>query len=243
LGEGAPVRNLLVAFPKTGASWFSLSLAALGVDILPFHASNGHGRNLPFQPLEDKQIERAGRLVALFRDPRDTVVSGYWQCHARTHQFRGTLREFLLHPWHGIEKQVAFDFALMELSGRIPSRSVTYDAMHADGAGLLRTLAGFLGRPTSGERAQAVFEACRIDRLRALELAGEFAGRDTNKRPIKPKPGEPNTLRFRRGIVGSHRDEMSAEDIATCDEILAKHDYFARLSQHLQGQSVDVRGP
>ena len=236
--EGAKGRSAIVAFPKAGASWLALSLRALGVDITSHHAGNGHGLKQGFQPLQDSRVERAERLVALFRDPRDTVVSGYWQCHVRVRQFGGSLHEFLLHPWHGIEKQVAFDFALMDLCQRIPSRSVTYQSLHTDGVAVLKGLAGFLGRPTSAERARAILAVCEISKLRARELAGEFAGRDREHQPIRPKPGEPNSLRFRRGIVGSHRDEMSPEDIALCDEILARHDYFERLDEHLKASAV-----
>lgn len=231
--------DMIVAYPKSGGRWLARMLNSLGFDIRSRHAGYGHGPSKRFTGFGATDLGGLNHLVAQFRDPRDTLVSGYYQCTVRTTQFVGTMRQFISHPGHGIERNVLFNLALMDaVALHRNARSTTYEAISADTAGTLQRVVGFFGLRLLPEQAALVLPLNSFEMMRKRELAGEFIGKSDGEKEIAPRLEDPNSMLFRRGIVGSHRDEMTADDIALCDEVLAHHDYFERLARHLEGHAV-----
>ena len=71
-------------------------------------SSNTEGR--PWQDLDtDKSRYHGKKVVYLTRDPRDVVVSCYFQATRRKSLFHGTISEFIRSDKYGIRKIVAFN--------------------------------------------------------------------------------------------------------------------------------------
>jgi hypothetical protein len=222
------VDALVVLFPKSGGAWLSAMTSHLGFEIEYTHLGSGHIRRRPYRDLSRGRIASAQRLVGLFRDPRDLVVAGYHQCRFRARIFNGSMRQFIVHPNHGIEKISRFHLALAAACAAHPrSKTVTYEAMHGDAASVLVDLAAFLGRPISIAEAQAAAAANTFPQMQQRERA-DSASEDVDM------------IRTRRGVVGSYRDELGGPDIDLCNEILGRHDYWSRLSDLLRGSHLDA---
>jgi hypothetical protein len=158
-------------------------------------------------------------VVLLVRDPRDVIVSLYHQRRGRHGGYGGTLAEFLDERVGGIESLLRFyDAWAAEVDGPRPPLVVRYEDLHVRPEAELRRILDFVGLTDVAEAvvAEAV-EFASFDHMRQLEETGAFASEK-----LRPgRPGDPTTYKTRRGEVGSHGDELTAEQIARLDRMIA----------------------
>ena len=126
--ERAPAANVIVSFPKSGRTWLRLLVGKAlaerhgfaesdmldtfeltrraGLPPAVFShdgASNTEARHLRrLSPGKSDYAKK--RVLLLRRDPRDVVVSCYFQASKRRDLFTGSLSEFVRHPCYGIDK-------------------------------------------------------------------------------------------------------------------------------------------
>jgi hypothetical protein len=232
---------LIVSYPKCGRTWLramvgralcrefdlperrllkthELSRAA-GIAPTRFvHDGDGGAAGIPWHRRDrDKSRFRSRRVALLVRDPRDVVVSSYFQATRRMGVFDGTLAEFLRDDCFGVRGIAAF-YADWEASREIPREFLLlrYEDLHRVPGDRLRSLLAFMGAPgvTPDRIADAVAFAS-FDRLRALEAEG---GLSPKLRPADPE--DPDSFKVRRGVVGGHRDYLDADDLAFISEAL-----------------------
>lgn len=225
-------KALVASFPKSGRTWLRIMLDAAGVDAAYTHMGWGHQGARPASDLRIELDPRFPLTVALFRDPRDTVVSGYYQATARLKNYAGPISAFIREPGHGIEKIVTFNLGLAALcAGRPDCLMLTYEQLLADAAGQLRRVTAFVGRELDPTRAASIAEDNTFDKMQARERAGDYGeyGSAFALRVDTP----PSALKVRRGVAGGYRDELSASDIAYADQLLAREHYFERMAGYL----------
>lgn len=179
------------------------------------------------------------RLLLLDRDPRDQLVSAFYESKFRsesawgTHLFNGTLSEFV--P-RGVRELLEYNTALrggLELALRnctpSPSRLalVRFERLVACPSCVLTMLLdGWLSQtPLStarpAERGHAVAAAvarCNFTVMRALP---SFVGRKWGE----AIPGEPSSNKFRRGLVGGWPDELTPADGRRTQRLLDESGY------------------
>jgi hypothetical protein len=225
-------KALVVSFPKSGRTWLRVMLDAAGVDATYAHLGWGHQGARPASELRIELDSRIPRTIALFRDPRDTVVSGYYQATQRLKNYEGPISAFIREPGHGIGKVVTFNLGLAGLcSGRADCLMLTYEQLLADAAGHLRRATIFLGREIDPAHAARIAADNTFDKMQARERAGGYKeyGPAFALRADAPT----SALKVRRGIAGGYRDELSANDVAYVDELLRRERYFERMAAHL----------
>jgi hypothetical protein len=168
---------------------------------------------------------RRKRVLVVYRDPRDVVVSLYHQNQKRSaHRIECSLTEFIRLPGRGVEGIVAVMNAWRQrLAGHPHCLWVSYEALRADTAGELSRIAAFLGAPPSdsAQIAGAVAFAS-FDNMRALEARGGFG-----HAMLKPgDPGDPASFKVRSGRVGGYREKFSPAELAYLDQAVAGLDPF-----------------
>ncbi|HZF94269.1 MAG TPA: sulfotransferase domain-containing protein [Allosphingosinicella sp.] len=225
---GSPV---IISYPKSGRTQLRVMLHAAGVEVPFSHAGSSEEQARPVEALGDGlRYWRRRRVLLMVRDPRDTLVSAWYQARHRSKVFEGDLSGFLRDPRHGIEKIAAFNLMWVEARAQFPAFTlVEYEEMQRHPAAAFRRVHLFLtGREASDEAVAAAIAAGRFDRMRALEESGEGAVLFG----VRLRPGDaarPESYKTRRGIVGGWREELSAEDAACADEVLAQCRYWERL--------------
>lgn len=168
---------------------------------------------------------RRKRVLVVYRDPRDVVVSLYHQNQKRSsRRLECTLQEFIRLPGRGVDGIVAVMNAWRKrLRDHPHCLWVAYEALRADTAGELRRIAAFLGVPPSdaGQIAGAV-DFASFDNMRALEARGGFG-----HSMLKPgDPGDPSSFKVRAGQVGGYREKFDGEDLAYLDRAVDSLDGF-----------------
>ena len=244
--ELAPARVAIVSFPKSGRTWlrlligralcehhrlpesqildtFALTRAAGILPTVFSHdgTSNTEGRHLR-RLGRDKRAFRDKRVQLLCRDPRDTVISCFFEATRRKNVFGGTLSEFLRDPHYGIEKIVRF-YELWNAARSVPEKLlvVSYEDLHADPAKVLRETLAFLGAIDLPDRiVSEAIEYGRFDNMRRMEQAGGL-GEGSRLRPADA--ADASSFKTRKGRVGGFAETLSEADLAFANRVITEH--------------------
>jgi hypothetical protein len=224
----------LVSYPKCGRTWlrmllsraFELHYGASGVDYLggAFLAGRIPGAPLVRVTHDDdpqwktprgldrrKRRYRGKRVVLLVRDPRDVVVSMYFERSRRERAYAGTLPEFLRERRGSLATILAYYNAWARCRG-VPAELlvVRYEDLRRDGERELGRVLRFLGVPASDTTLREALRFASFEKMREMENAGALAsGR------LRPRdPNDPESFKTRRGKVGGFVDYLGPEEIA-----------------------------
>ncbi|MBL8447834.1 MAG: sulfotransferase domain-containing protein [Zoogloeaceae bacterium] len=163
------------------------------------------------------------RVIIIFRDPRDVVVSLYHQNQKRSQRrVDCSLAEFIRLSGRGVEGIVAVMNAWRERLRNHPHCLwIRYESLRQDTAGELRRIADFLDLPPSDpSQISGAVDFASFDNMRALEARGGF-----NRSMLKPgDPKDPDSFKVRAGRVGGYRSQFSPEDLAYLDLAVTRLD-------------------
>jgi hypothetical protein len=225
---------LVVSFPKAGRTWLRVMLDQLGIAAEYTHFGAGVARALPAEELAPNPWWCARRpTLLLLRDPRDTLVSSYYQAVKRRRVYDGPLAEFVRDPRFGIEKVARWNLAWAQLARESAHVAmIAYEQLGGDGPALLGAVARHFGAPRADEALRAAWEHASFDAMRAREVSGEIEQRYRKALGARTQ-GDEGSLKVRRGVIGGYRDELSEADVAYCDDALARTDYAAEIRKAL----------
>jgi len=249
------VDAFLISYPKCGRTWLRALLGkyVLGrvgrgdpLEILQLTASNPSFRTLEvshddyphWKPagriFVNKRAYRGKRVIFLARDPRDTLVSYYFQYTRRGDRelandggFDGSLSDFIRHDIGGLPSLVAF-YNVWARNREVPAGFllVTYEDMQKDVRKVLRDVAAFLRWPDRDEAfIDQVVAFGSFENMRELEESNAL----DNVRLQAPDSGDPESFKVRRGKVGGFTDYLTDEDVDYIDAYLRDNldEYFA----------------
>lgn len=152
------------------------------------------------------------RVFMLVRDPRDTIVSSYYQVTQRA--FRplpfDTIDEYVLDPVYGFNRLIQFYRIWDRNADRTTFAFEHYEGLRASTEEVLRRIIAFLGVPGAAEmQLNDIVEACSFDRFRKLEQAG--------REDLRQFGSTPKAMKARKGSIGGYRDELKPETVAILD--------------------------
>jgi hypothetical protein len=159
----------------------------------------------------DKTRFLGKKVVLLVREPKDLVVSNYYQATRRENTFKGGISSFIRDPRYGIKKILMFykDWK-SDHSESIDKLIVRYEDLHSDPCGKLEEMLVFIGMPginrTIIERA---VDFSSFENMKKLEQGGFF--NQNSMRPGNRK--DPGSFKVRKGEIGSYQKELSQEDL------------------------------
>lgn len=202
----------------------------IGVRARYTHDGSGHILRLPLSELRVDKAQYAGETVLfMVRDPRDTVVSGYFQVTRRLGIPVPSMSNLIRSDLHGIRKICHFHRQWFDAAPGMKRFAILrYEQLHATPGPGLAAVATFAGIPVNGDITNRVGENRRFERMRAAEASGELGAKYGDiARP--GNVGDPDSFKMRRGKVGGYKDYFSEADGTYCDAVLAEIDYWPRL--------------
>ena len=228
----------VISYPKSGRTWVRFMLNTANIKLLYDHAGAENRKALTFDQLRSEPANWSRwKIIFVFRDPRDTVVSSYFEATKRLkaqYRFEGTLAEFLRDPRYGIEKIARYN--LLWLDSANPFKAflpVSYEQLHEGGRAELLTIIRFTTgrepRPIVVERA---WRAGGFDQMRQVELS-VGPRMNENLKLGGGRPDDPDSMKTRRGKVGGWTDYFDEADKAYAEETLSRLDYFTRAKTAL----------
>ncbi len=217
----------VVSFPKSGRTWLRVILDDLHVRAQYSHEGSGHAKAKSLDDLPPSSIDTSAiPTVFLFRDPRDTVVSGFFQATKRVRRrYQGEISDFIRDPRYGIEKIARFNMEwLARCDGGSDVLPVTYEGMKADTAAAIGTVTSFCGKRIDAAAISAAVAEAEFERMREKEASGELAQRYGDI--LMPgKAGDPQSFKVREGIVGGFRKYLGEDDVAFCNAVIERLGY------------------
>ena len=224
---------LVISFPKSGRTWLRVMLDEAGIAAGYTHLGWGHQSARRADDLAMGLVPGFKWTLGLFRDPRDTVVSGYYQVSVRLKNFDGSMSQFIRDPRHGLEKVIRFNLGLAGIcAGRGDCMMASYEALHADPAAVLGSIAAFVGRPLDQAAARTIADNNTFDKMQGRERAGDYRERYGGALAV-PADAATARLKVRRGVAGGYRDELGAADLDFCDRVLERTGYFGQMAGFL----------
>ncbi len=212
-----------VSFPKSGRTWIRYMLGQLGLDTaVQFHhdqfefndgAKPPHNFDLPSRLVHYRTIDR---VVYLERDPRDVMVSLYWQVTGRFRTFfnyEGSISEFIRDDYFGAHNLHRFRLMWAEIVRELGFLAVSYEACHADSVATLERILAYYELDATRPAVVAAADSATFDKMKAVEQSNSFP-----EPWLAPKNGFP---KVREGKVGGHRHALSQEDIVYLDSVFA----------------------
>jgi hypothetical protein len=180
-------------------------------------SSNIEGRR--WQDLEtDKSRYRGTRVLYLTRDPRDVVVSCFFQATRRKDLFRGSMSEFIRSDNYGIRKIISFN-RIWHAARHVPEAFllVRYEDLHTAPREALRCTLEFMRvASSSDEFLDRAVEHARFTNMKKIEHEGQFQSKKLRPRRLDDE----ESFKVRKGKVGGFVDYLNSNDRTFVDRVL-----------------------
>lgn len=173
------------------------------------------------QPSKNKFRDK--KVIFLARDPRDVIVSSYFEMkkrgnmfgdnpyEARSQVYRGELSEFIERRQGGFDTILRY-YNIWAENRQIPAGFllVRYEDMKQDPSRELRRVLDFLGLQWIGaETLSEAVEFAAFENMRKMEAAGNFQSGMLN--PAEKTDKE--SYKTRKGQVGGYKSYLSEEEV------------------------------
>lgn len=235
-------QNWVLSYPKSGRTWLRVMIGrvfvhhyglsedqifdektmalAAGLPPIDFshdETSNSEGRHM--DELTRKKNSYAGKHVLLLvRDPRDVVVSCFFQATRRKSRYEGDIHEFIRSETHGINKIIRY-FQIWEANQSLPASFtlLKYEDMHNDSQTSLRSALNFMGaEDVPDELIQEAIEFSSFEKMKEMERSNSLK----NKKLRPGDKNDPESFKVRKGKIGGYEEYLDDDDIAYCCEAL-----------------------
>ena len=222
----------VISHPKSGRTWLRVMLEQAGISGVRFsHAGSSEEASIDARAFSaGPRFWSRKRILLLIRDPRDTIVSFYFQATRRSRVYAGEFSRFLRDPRFGIERVMQFNLLWLRERRRFAAFTVlAYEDLHADPGAALRKASTFLsGRePPEADMRRAV----RLGSFEAMHRL-ELSGAGTKLWGARLTPGDfadPESFKTRRGMIGGWRNYFTAEDEGYAARLFDRYDYFSEV--------------
>jgi len=240
--EHAKTQNWVLSYPKSGRTWLRVMLGhvftehyglsqdqifdektmtqAAGLKPTDFshdETSNSEGRDLA--QLTTEKTKYVGKdVMLLVRDPRDVVVSCYFQATRRKSRYEGDIHAFIRSSTHGIRKIIQY-YTIWENNRAVPASFtlLKYEELHGQPLRSLQTALAFFGAANIPQKVlEDAIDFASFDSMKEME-------RNNSLKNKKLRPGDvndPESFKVRKGKIGGYREYLNEEDIAYCKTMM-----------------------
>lgn len=241
MSEGTSLA-VCVSYPKSGRTWLRTMFSELGAQVTFTHLDTGHNYSawgkLP-ENLKKPSVD-ANRVIFLYRDPRDTVVSYFYETTIRQKPDRWRaikfwlggrnapqkMRDLVRSRRFGIEKVIHFNLLCAEHLNALP---VSYEELSSDTLPAMKRILSFMDFQVSDERLAEVVANNSFSKMHEREATGGYARGGLQPRDVS----NPNSYKVRKGKVGGWEEEMDDETKDFVGKKLNEARYFGRMQELL----------
>ena len=225
----------IVSFPKCGRTWLRLMIGHaicnhfgltctnpmeldqlatmhLGVPRIEItHDDDPHFKKAD-ELTESKKKYKHNRVILLVRDPRDVIVSWYFQITRRLRSYNGSLSDYLEYEVGGFDSMLRF-YNIWAMNHKMPRDFilVRYEDIHLNPQEELRRVLDFIGlRNVSNDVINETVEFASFENMRNMEVEDTFSSG-------RLRPGDPNdekSFKTRDGKVGGYVNYLTKDEIS-----------------------------
>lgn len=224
----------LISFPKCGRTWLTLMIGRSieqhfglkNANLLELHQLSPMRPEIPRIVVthDDRpqwkladEVERSKsryrdkKVILLVRDPRDVIVSSYFQKKKRKRAYTKTLSEYLHEPIGGFDSLLRF-YDVWSKNRMVPKDFllVRYEDMHAAPQLQLRRVLDFVGLSAISEATVAsAVDYCSFENMRRMEESDQH-----QSHKLRPKDqADEESYKTRKGRVGGFREHLTESEL------------------------------
>jgi hypothetical protein len=249
-------KPLCISYPKSGRTWLRMMLRSLGVNLEYSHLDTGADRKSWGKGYLEIKVPKApdGKIVFLHRDPRDTVVSMFYEIIKRQlpirkleeykkYESKGLippmgLSEFVRSPRFGIEKTIVFNMLCKE---HLNAHLLTYEKITSNPLESLIEVLNYLDVQRSLDQIQKAINENDFESMHKREVTGDIPI-DMIGRLGPTDSSDLNSYKVRKGIVGGWLEEMDEETQIYANELIRKYNYEDYMKSKTSKVSVLLEG-
>ena len=155
-------------------------------------------------------------------DPRDVIVSLFFQLSKRTRQFRGTLSEMIADRRFGIHAIVeTMNTWLLEWGERDNFKLLRYEDCRLNTRGAFEEMLRFFGFERIEQEAfDRGLQFSSFENMKSMEAHGEFKTGIL----LPQNPADPDSFKVRRGIVGGYKQYLNERDLLGIEQAMLSLD-------------------
>jgi len=165
------------------------------------------------------------KVILLSRDPRDVVVSLYFQMTKRSNnKITSSLGDFLRHRKFGIRNIIrVMNVWRRRLKDHPHCLWLSYEDMRSDTAGELARIVDFIGiKDADAEQIKEAVDFASFENMKKMETCGEF-----QKQSLRPgDPADADSFKVREGRVGGYKRHFSEQDLEYIKQSMRSLDEF-----------------
>lgn len=180
---------------------------------------------------------RSKPILLMVRDPRDLIVSWYFQLTKRssTRRFEGSLGDMVGHPQYGIKAIIELMNSWMcEWADRPKFKLIRYEDCRLDPAGTFGQVLQFLGVSDINQSAfDSSLQFSSFDNMKKMEIEGKFGAGILTAKDVQ----DSESFKVRRGIIGGYKDYLDQAVIDALEQELSLLD--RRYGYGLPGYSKE----
>ena len=236
----------LVSYPKVGRTWLRVLLGRTfrehyGIRKRQMMAATAGRVSAPGMPRilathDDATVDKPARYVftdkspyrnhtvlLMVRDPRDVIVSQYFQrTRRKDNPYRGSLADFLHEPRGSVDTMIAF-YNAWATQRSVPAqfKLLKYEDLREDTTGALREVLNVVGAgDVPDETVVKAVAFASFERSRQREAKGAVK----HKALRAWNPADPESFKARRGVIGGYVDYLTEDQIAELNARLRQLD-------------------
>ena len=210
-----------VSFPKSGRTWIRYILHQIGIDEgINFHHDGFEYNDGAYPPLNFdvhsrlNKYRKIDKLIYLERDPRDTMVSLYYQVTGRfsdIFNYNGSISDFVRHDYFGAHNLARFRDIWSYIVAKLGFLKISYEECHNDMETVIKKILNYYNITYSIPSLSKIIINSNFKNMRDLEKSENFAY------PwLRPKNNAP---KVRKGKIGGYKEELTPGDIFYLDNI------------------------
>lgn len=223
----------LISHPKAGRTWIRVMMGRVlylskstqmikyihdGMDDISTERTSYKSLNT------DKKSFSRHNVILLVRDPRDLIVSYYFEVTKREKvNYWSNMSEFIRDDCFGIRSVISF-YNIWCNSRDVPHRLllVRYEDMQKDCHLELKRILSFVKLRARRRWIRNALQCGSFDSMRKMEISRTMHGYvGISSRCVALKPGDIHDLesyKTRKGKVGGYKDYFSESDLLFCNE-------------------------
>ncbi len=243
--------NIIVAYPRTGSSWLYQMIVRLwwmskynedcfekiGIEFNPevrgkldftkTHFFDPHLKQ-PKEIVIPSQTYAQKKVIFLFRDPRDTIVSLYHFRKDRRKNYSSSISSFIREKKGGIDSLITFYSIWFDYQKKYPDSAMylSYEMLHKNTHKELNRCMDFLGINCDADFLCNTIELFSFKQSFSKEMENPHRGTEV---------GNVNSFHNRKGVVGSYEQELDKESISYLNKKLESIKFFQK---HYMGINV-----
>lgn len=240
------VKVYIVSYPKSGRTWLrvilgkiicekfeidekyllntiKLTLMAGCTTINWIHDGSGLGEGYHFRKFRtDKELFRNKKLIFLYRNPHDVMVSSYFHATKRIQKFtkfKGTISEFIRSKGFGIKKLITF-YNIWHTNCHVPQDFllIRYEDLHHCTIATIKKIVDFLDIEDIDESLiNRAINFGSFDNMKKMEYSQNLK----SKIMEAGKQDDSESYKVRKGKIGGYRDYLNQTDINYIDTVIS----------------------